>query len=338
MFWFWVGFFTLVAVLLALDLGVLNRKAKEPTIKSAAYWTVGWVTLGLSFSGLVYLIYENGWLDATIIGKPPGGHGTEAAITYVSAYLLEQALSVDNIFVISLLFHSFRVPTRYQHRVLFWGILGAIVFRLIMLGGGAYLAHRFSWIFYIFGGYLAYQGVKLFKHDDEEEEDMNKSFAVRALRKFVRIQDGDFGGKFTVMIDGRRALTTVAVCLVSIELTDIVFALDSIPAVLSVSQETFIMVTSNIFAIMGLRSLYFVLAGAMAQFRYLKLALAVLLIFIGVKMILHSYIHISHVVSLAAIAGIIGIGVVASIVASRREEKAAASLTDMPPPSDPPAP
>lgn len=336
MAWFWVGFFALVAVLLALDLGVLNRKAKEPTIKSAAYWTVGWVTLGLSFSGLVYLIYENGWLGATIIGHKPGGHGTEATITYVSAYLLEQALSVDNIFVIALLFKSFRVPMKYQHRVLFWGILGAIVFRLIMLGGGAYLAHRFSWIFYIFGAYLVFQGLKLFKHDDEAEEDTNKSFAVRALRKFVRIQDGDFGGKFTVMIDGRRALTTVAVCLISIELTDIVFALDSIPAVLSVSQETFIMVTSNIFAIMGLRSLYFVLAGAMAEFRYLKMALAVLLIFIGVKMILHSYVHISHVVSLAAIAGIIAVGVIASMVASRREEKAAASLTSMPPPSEPP--
>ncbi len=338
MFWFWVGFFTLVAVLLALDLGVLNRKAKEPTIKSAAYWTAGWVTLGLSFSGLVYLIYENGWLGATIIGRPAGGHGTEATITYVSAYLLEQALSIDNIFVIALLFKSFRVPMRYQHRVLFWGILGAIVFRLIMLGGGAYLAHRFAWIFYIFGAYLVFQGLKLFKHDEDGDEDTNKSFAVRALRKFVRIQDGDFGGKFTVMIDGRRALTTVAVCLISIELTDIVFALDSIPAVLSVSQETFIMVTSNIFAIMGLRSLYFVLAGAMAEFKYLKMALAILLIFIGVKMILHSYVHISHLVSLIAIAGIIGIGVIASIVSNRREEKAAASLTSMPPPSEPPAP
>jgi tellurite resistance protein TerC len=161
---------------------------------------------------------------------------------------------------------------------------------------------------------------------------------VRALRRFVRIQDGDFGGKFTVMIDGRRALTTVAVCLISIELTDIVFALDSIPAVLSVSQETFIVVTSNIFAIMGLRSLYFVLAGAMAQFKYLKIALAILLVFIGIKMILHGHIHISHIVSLAAIAGIIGTGVIASIVSSRRAEKAAASMTSMPTPPDEPKP
>ena len=329
MFWFWVGFFTLVAALLALDLGVLHRNAKEPTLKSAAYWTVGWMVLGLSFAGVVYLIYQNGWLGAHITGKSAGGTGTEAAITYVSAYLLEQALSVDNIFVISLLFHSFRMPVKYQHRILFWGILGAIVFRLIMLGGGAYLAHRFSWIFYVFGGYLAYQGIKLLRHDDEEV-DHDKSLAVRTLRKFVRIVDGDHGGKFMVERDGRRALTTAAVCLISIELTDIVFALDSIPAVLSVSQETFIMVTSNIFAIMGLRSLYFVLAGAMAQFQYLKMALAILLIMIGAKMVAHDHFHVSHVVSLLAISGIIGAGVLASIISTRRAAKRGPAPDDAP--------
>jgi tellurite resistance protein TerC len=321
MFWFWVGFFALVALLLTLDLGVLNRKAHAPTLKSAAYWTVAWVALGLSFAGVVYLIYENGWLGAHFRGIPPGGHGGEAAVTYVSAYLLEQALSIDNIFVISLLFHQFRIPPKYQHRVLFWGILGAIVFRLIMLGGGAFLAHKFSWIFYVFGAYLAFQGVKLLRDDEDEEKDLQQSLVVRTLRRFVKVVDGDHEGKFRVVVDGRRALTMLAVCLVSIELTDIVFALDSIPAVLSVSQETFIMVTSNIFAIMGLRSLYFVLAGAMAQFKYLKLALAVLLILIGGKMIAHEHVHISHVVSLAAIAGIIGIGVLASVISSRRAAK-----------------
>ena len=334
MFWFWVGFFTLVAILLALDLGVLNRKAKEPTLKSAAYWTAGWVTLGLSFTGVVYLIYENGWLAAHMLGRAPGGVGDIAAIEYVSAYLLEQALSIDNIFVIALLFQSFRVPTKYQHRVLFWGILGAIVFRMIMLGGGAYLAHRFDWIFYVFGAYLAFQGVKLLRHDDEEEVDLDKSLAVRGLRRFWKVVDGDYGGRFTVMIDGRRALTTTFVCLISIELTDIVFALDSIPAVLSVSQETFIMVTSNIFAIMGLRSLYFVLAGAMAQFKYLKLALAILLILIGAKMCLHSVYKIDHVISLALIAGIIGSGVLASVISSRRAARAAAAGASS---DDPPA-
>ena len=327
MIWFWLGFFALVALLLFLDLGVLHRNAAEPSLKSAAWWTVGWVCLGLAFGGIVYLIYEHAWLGAQMSGAAGaaslrGSDGSDAAITYVSAYLLEQALSIDNIFVMSLLFHSFRVPVKYQRRVLFWGILGAIVFRIAMLGGGAYLARRFTWVFYVFGAYLAWQGVKLLRESEDDDGDHDKSLAIRALRRFVRIVDGDHGGRFTVQIDGRRALTTVAVCLVVIELTDIVFALDSIPAVLSVSQDTFIMVTSNIFAILGLRSLYFVLAGAISKFKYLKLALAVLLILIGAKMVAHDLYQMSHAVSLLLIAGIIGAGVLASVIANRRAEPA----------------
>jgi tellurite resistance protein TerC len=314
MLWFWIGFFSLIALLLFLDLGVLHRKNTEPTFASALGWTIGWVCVGLSFTGVVYLMYEHHWLGIKLVVDGKVQSGADAAIVYVSAYLLEQALSVDNIFVISLLFRSFRVPDRYQHRVLFWGILGAIVFRVLMLAGGAFLAKQFDWVFYIFGGYLAWQGGKLLLSNEEEEEGaVEKSLAVRLLRRVVRIVDGDHGGKFIVEVDGRKALTTVAVCLIVVELTDVVFALDSIPAVLSVSQETFIMVTSNIFAIMGLRSLYFVLAGAMAKFQYLKIALAVLLILIGAKMVLHGHYHISHVTSLAMIAGIITAGVLASI-------------------------
>ena len=323
MIWFWLGYFGLVALLLFLDLGVVHRKAEAQSLKTAAAWTAGWMALGLAFSGIVYLMYEHRWLDIT------GPSGADAAITYVSAYLLEQALSIDNIFVMSLVFLNFRVPVAYQHRVLFWGIIGAIVFRIAMLGGGVWLAKQFDWIFYVFGAYLAWQGLKLghegMKGDEDEhesEEDARKKAmnhaAVRVLRRFVRVVEGDHGGKFRVVVDGRRALTTVAVCLVVIELTDIVFALDSIPAVLSVSQESFIIITSNIFAIMGLRSLYFVLAGAMAQFKYLKVALAVLLVGIGVKLIGHNWFHISHVISLIGIAAIIGAGVLASIVSSRR--------------------
>ena len=317
MIWFWLGYFGLVALLLFLDLGVLHRKNKEPTIKSAAMWTAAWVALGLSFSGVVYLMYEHRWLDI----KGPGG--ADATITYVSAYLLEQALSIDNIFIMALLFRTWGVPGKYQHRVLFWGILGAIVFRIAMLGGGVWLANRFDWIFYIFGGYLAYQGLKLLREsmaddDDEEDEDKLNSRGVRILRRFVRIADGDHGGRFKIRIDGRIALTTVALCLINIELADIVFAMDSIPAVLSVSQESFIIITSNIFAIMGLRSLYFVLAGAMAKFKYLEVALGVLLIGIGAKLVGHNHFHISHVVSLIAIAGIIGTGVLASVIARKR--------------------
>ena len=315
MIWFWLGFFALVALLLFLDLGVIHRRAKEMSLRTAAAWTVGWVALGLSFSGVVYLMYEHNWGGVHLAGCPPGhADGTDAAITYVSAYLLEQALSVDNIFVISLLFASFRTPLKYQHRVLFWGIIGAIGFRVTMLGGGAYLASKFDWIFYVFGGYLAWQGIKLLRGGGDDDDDLDNNNAVRFLRRIVRVVDGDHGGKFLVRVDGRRALTTVAVCLIVIELTDIVFALDSIPAVLSVSQETFIMITSNIFAIMGLRSLYFVLAGAMAKFKYLKIALAVLLIGIGAKMIAQPYYQMSHGLSLIIIAGIIGAGVVASLV------------------------
>ncbi len=324
MVWFWLGFFAFVALLLFLDLGVLHRVQKAPTLKSSIGWTIAWVALGFAFTGVVYVIYDRHLLGAHLVGCPPGhSDGGDAAITYVSAYLLEQALSVDNLFVMALIFTRFRIPPKYQHRVLFWGILGAVVFRIAMLGGGAYLAQQFTWVFYIFGGYLAWQGIKLWreasKDEDDDGESHDKSLAVKVLRRFVRIVDGDHGGAFTLRIDGRRALTTVGVCLIVIELTDVVFALDSIPAVLSVSTETFIMVTSNVMAILGLRSLYFVLAGAMAKFRYLKLALAVLLVLIGAKMIAHSYYDIGHLVSLLAIAAILGIGVIASIIANRQD-------------------
>jgi tellurite resistance protein TerC len=325
MFSFWIGFFAFVGFLLFLDLGILHRRAKEQTFATAVAWTIGWMTIGLSFSALVYPMYEYNWLGAKIFdasGNPEGG--AYAVVDYLSAYLLEQALSVDNIFVISLLFQSFRVPAKYQHRILFWGILGAIVFRVAMLGGGAYLATKFTWIFYVFGAYLAYSGFKLMRHEEDADENpLENSRTVRFLRKFVRIVDGDHGGKFVVLDRGKRALTTLAVCLIAVELTDVVFALDSIPAVLAVSQETFIIVTSNIFAIMGLRSLYFVLAGAMAKFEYLKLALAVLLILIGAKMVMHNHFHLPNVLSLGLIAGIIATGVIASIVANRKREPSA---------------
>jgi len=322
MHWFWLGFFALVALLLFLDLGVVHRRAREMSLRAAVGWTAAWVALGLAFTGCVYVIYEYHLAGVQLTGFSRAHPGEDAAITYVSAYLLEQALSIDNIFVMSLVFHSFRMPLKYQHRVLFWGILGAIGFRVAMLGGGAWLAHQFAWIFYIFGGYLAWQGLKLFKSDDDgEEESAGKNAVVRIVRRFVRVVDGDFGGKFTVRVDGRRALTTVALCLVVIELADVVFAMDSIPAVLSVSQDTFIMITSNIFAILGLRSLYFVLAGAMAKFQYLKYALGVLLVAIGAKMIAHDWYYVPHVISLAVIAGIIGIGVIASVIATRLARK-----------------
>jgi tellurite resistance protein TerC len=187
-----------------------------------------------------------------------------------------------------------------------------------MLGGGAYLARRFDWIFYIFGGYLVLQGVKLLRGEDDADDAGDSNRAYRFMRRFLKIEDGDFGGRFSVVVGGRRALTTVAVCLVVIELTDIVFAMDSIPAVLSVSNETFIMVTSNVFAILGLRSLYFVLVGIMAKFQYLKIALAVLLVFIGGKMLAHHFYDMPHLITLSVIAGVLAVGVIASVIQTRR--------------------
>ena len=324
MFYFWVGFFSLVAVLLFLDLAVLNRRAAEHTFRRSVILTLFWVGLGLAFSAFVYLMYQNAWLGATMPDANPKRPGLDAMTVYLAAYLLELALSVDNLFVMSLLFTSFRVPHQYQHRVLFWGILGAIVFRVAMLGGGAYLAHRFTWVFYIFGGYLVWVGLKMFKPESDGDGDpLQNSTTVKIMRKFVRIVDGDHGGRFRVTINGQRAFTTIFACLIVVELTDIVFALDSIPAVLAISRDTFIMVTSNIFAILGLRSMYSVLASAMSKFHYLKYALAVLLVLIGVKMLGHSTFKLPHVVSLSLIAGIIATGVIVSIIANRRAARSA---------------
>ena len=334
MHWFWIGFFVFVAIALAIDLGIGSKEPVALSFRAALRKTLVWVGLGLAFAGVVYLIYENHWLGA----NPPHKDGSkmsgaDAAVTYISAYLLEEALSVDNIFVISLVFRSFKIPGKYQHRVLFWGIIGAVVFRVSMLGGGVWLTKKFTWIFYFFGAYLIYSGIGLLRGEDDEEEGAERSLAVRMLRRVVRIVDGDHGGKFFVRDGhGRRALTILAVTLVVVELTDVVFALDSIPAVLAVSQETFVIITSNIMAILGLRSMYFMLAGAMAQFDYLKYALAGLLVFIGAKMIGHGHVHISNVISLAVIAGFIAAGVIASIIANRKRD------ATTPPPTDPAPP
>jgi tellurite resistance protein TerC len=329
----WLGFFALVALLLVLDLGVLHRDVSTPpTLRSSIRWTIAWVAIGLAFGVIIYLVYEHHWFGADLVrcvGMPPdhAGDGIDAIATYTSAYLLEYALSIDNIFAIALVFAAFRVPLEHQHRVLFWGIIGAFVFRAVMLLGANELADAFYWIYYVFGGYLAWQGIKLLRAGDDGDHHPERSVAVRVLRRFVRIVDGDQRGRFTVVIDGRRALTTVAVCLVVVELTDAVFAFDSVPAVVLVAPERFVMVTSNVFALFGLRSLYFVLAGAIREFRYLQVALAVLLVLIGVKMILAEagVMTDSHAVTLAGIAGILGAGVIASIIATRRDANATAA-------------
>jgi len=305
---FWVGFLVLVVILLALDLGVFHRNPHEVSIKEATGWTIVWITMGLAFSGFVYLMFENGWGGAMVYGDDgqmiPNAGG-EAAAKYVTAYLLEKSLSVDNIFVIALVFKQFKVAPMHRHRVLFWGVLGAIIMRGIMLIGGVMLLRKFDWLFYVFGAYLIYTGLKLFapeKEDDDDEEGPSDGF-IGKLRKFLNVAPDsvDHQGKLLVKVDGKTMISVLGLCLVVVEWMDIVFALDSIPAVLAVAPEPFIVFTSNIFAILGLRSLFFVLEKAIHKFAELKYALAIILTFIGVKLVGHGYFKVPNWASLTVI-------------------------------------
>jgi tellurite resistance protein TerC len=327
MIWFWVGFITLVVLLLALDLGVFHRHAHEVTIREAGAWTAVWITLGLGFTGIVYLIYDGrlGVEVANLSGERLAAG--QAALLYVTGYVLEESLSVDNIFVISMIFRSFRVDPRYRHRVLFWGIVGAIVLRAAMILGGSWLVHRFAWIFYVFGAYLAYAGYKLFR-DKGVEADPEHSTFIKLARRFVPVAREDHGSHLTAKEGGKTVVTRLGLVLIAVEGTDVVFALDSIPAILAITTDSFIVFTSNIFAILGLRSLYFVLEGMMGRFRHLQVALAFVLVFIGVKMLLHSVYVVPNLVSLGVILGAVSVGVLSSLLG----DKDAPSSTH---PSDP---
>ncbi|MBO6941012.1 MAG: TerC/Alx family metal homeostasis membrane protein [Deltaproteobacteria bacterium] len=327
MTWMWVGFLAIVAVMLALDLGVFHKNAHEVSAKEALGWTVVWITLGVSFTAVIYFMYENAWFGAELLdddgvpiddGQP---HGGRAAMRYLTAYLLEKSLSIDNIFVIALVFQRFKVPRIDRHRVLFWGVLGAIVMRGAMLLGGLWLLHKFTWLFYVFGAYLVFTGIKLLfpEKEEEEHEDSGPSFTDRLKGWFHVAPDDtpDAGHRFFVKIDGKRAITSLGLALIVIEWTDLVFALDSIPAVLAVAPEPFIVFTSNIFAILGLRSLYFVLETAVQKFKELRYALAVVLAFVGAKMILHHWVKIPTLISLAVILVSIGLAVAVSLIRQR---------------------
>ena len=337
----WISFFSLVFVMLALDLGVFHRKAHEITLKEALGWTTFWVSLGLSFSGIVYLIYEN-HVGGAGMGKEwhePHLHGTDALMLYLTGYLLEESLSIDNLFVISLLFHSMAVPGKYQHRLLFWGIMGALVFRGIMITGGVWLVTRFTWMFYVFGAFLVISGIRMLlaKHDAEPEPETSWLFKI--IRKFLPVAKQSHGSRLLARENGKLVVTNLFIALIAIELTDVVFAVDSVPAILAVTTEPFIVITSNVFAIMGLRSLYFVLAGMMSKFRYLKTALSILLVLIGGKMMIHDFFKIPNLVSLALVVGIVGIGVATSFFVDRREfRKSMMMRAVLPPPEeDPPS-
>jgi tellurite resistance protein TerC len=321
----WGGFLAFFLTLLFLDLSVLHRESAELSVKQALFWTSVWVSVALSFTLVVYGLYEHRWL-----GFEPGpgvGGGADAVVLFVTGYLLEWSLSVDNIFVIALIFSYLKIPALYQYRVLFWGIVGAIVLRGLMIATGTALLAHFDWMFYVFGAILLISALRMLR-DDDEVPDFGASFPARLVRRFIPVTDELDRARFFVRRDGVLHATPLFVALVMVELTDVVFAVDSIPAILAVTQDPFLVFTSNAFAILGLRSLYFAVAGLMVMFRYLKYSLVLILAFVGVKMLLVSHFHVPNLVSLGIILGTLAGGVVASLWAARREVRAARGAGD----------
>ena len=299
----WGGFGIFVLGMLALDLGVFNRKAHEVRFREAAIWSAIWISLAMIFNGWIYFAY-----------------GHQKALEFLTGYLLEEALSVDNIFVFVILLASFAVPKAYQHRVLFWGVLGAIVMRAVFIGLGAALVARFHWVMYIFGAILIYTGIKLLRQGDDDDPHPEKNPIYKTARRLIPAVPEYHGQSFFIIKNGIRHATPLLLVLVAIEATDVVFAVDSIPAVFAITTDPFIVYTSNIFAILGLRSMYFLLAGVIDKFHYLKIGLAVVLLFVGTKMLIVDWYKVPIVVSLIAIASLLGSSVLASILWPKKVE------------------
>jgi tellurite resistance protein TerC len=300
--WGWVGFNVVVLAILGLDLGVLHRRSEKVSLKEAATWSAVWVALSLAFA---FAIYET--------------MGKESGLEFLTGYLIEYALSVDNIFVFVLIFTYFRVPEKYQHRVLFWGIIGALVLRGVMIVAGSALVTRFEWILYVFGGFLVFTGLKMALQKDEDAYNPERDPVLRLARRLVPVTDDYRGDKFFIREPdntgkSRYAATPLFIVLLIVDTTDIIFATDSIPAIFAVTRDPFIVYTSNICAVLGLRALYFLLASVVDKFIYLKLGLSLVLIFIGAKMLLDPFLHLPIVASL----GVVGAVLAASILASLR--------------------
>ncbi len=303
--WTWIGFGVFILMMLSLDLGLFNRKSHEVGYKEAGVWSGVWVTLALLFAGGVH------WFL-----------GPEKALEFVAGYLVELSLSVDNLFVFLLVFSYCKVPAKYQHRVLFWGVLGALLMRITMILIGATLIESFHWIIYVFGAFLVYTGFKLLRQDDTETNP-EESLAVRLVTRFVPISRRYEGKKFfTRTADGQRVGTLLLLVLVIVEVTDLVFAVDSIPAIFGITTDRFIVYTSNVFAILGLRTLYFLLAGAVEKFHQLKTGLALVLAFIGAKMLLTA---IDVVIPIGVALGVVALVLAASVVISLLWPKASAA-------------
>ena len=318
--WIWLIAFGIVVALLVLDLGVFNRKAHRASLKESAGMTAIWVGFGLAFSVLVFFVYEKHWFGMGVQRGIPGEvtDGWKAVSLYITGYFLEKALSIDNLFVFAMVFAGFRVLPEHQHRVLFWGIVGAIATRAGMIFGGVWLLQKFEWLFYVFGGYLIFTGAKMLVPKKQEDPHApQENWLVRQLSRVLPIAPEFSGARFVVRFEGRRMFTKLFLVLIVVELTDVMFALDSVPAVLAITTDPFIVLTSNVFAILGLRSLYFVIAGAMDKFTYLSYALSAILVFIGLKMVSHHFVHVPTLLSL----GLILLFVTAAIVASAIKAK-----------------
>jgi tellurite resistance protein TerC len=314
----WAVFLLIVFLLMYIDLGVLNKDSETPSIKEATRNTIVWILLGLSFTGAIYYMY-----DHQIFGlgtyEFEQNTGRTAAVKYFTGYLLEEALSVDNLFVMALIFAQFRTPKKYQHKILFWGIIGVLVFRAILIAVGSALVTNFVWVFVAFGLFLIWSGIKMLRHNEDDENDFHNNGFVKFTKRFFPVTSQYDGDKFFTLKNGVKTMTPLFVTLLVIEATDVMFAFDSVPAVLSITKDPFLVFSSNIFAILGLRSLFFVIASVMDKFVYLNYSLVLILIFIGVKMILIPFhIHIEETTSLLVLALILGAGVIASYAAPKK--------------------
>ncbi len=305
----WSLFLLMIGIFLALDLGVFNKNAHEISYKEASRWTLIWTSIGISFSAIVYLIYANGWIE----GSSKTTNPIPASIEYLTGYIIELTLSIDNIFVIAMIFKSFKIPLKYQHRVLFWGIIGALVFRGLMIFFGVVLIEKFTWTTYVFGAFLIFTAVKMVFSDDEKEFDPKQSFVYKTIRKLMPVTGRIDGQKFFISRRGLTIATPLFLALILIELTDVLFALDSIPAILGITRDPFLVFTSNIFAIMGLRSMYFFVANMLDSFHYLKYSLTVILTYVGIKLILANHYHLPLGLSLGLIAVSIAAGIFFSL-------------------------
>ncbi len=316
----WIFFLLAVVLILALDLGVFNKNPHIISTKEASKWTLVWVTLSFLFSGVIYWLYTTDY-----IANPDNLKPAVASMKFITGYLIELSLSVDNIFVIAIIFASFKIPQKYQHRVLFWGILGAVVFRGLMIFFGVMLINKFAWTTYVFGAFLLFTAIKMLFSGEDEDFQPKDSFVYKTLGKIIPITSEMEGEKFFIATKtAKKAATPLFVALIVIEVMDVLFAVDSVPAILAITSDPFLVFSSNIFAILGLRSMYFFLANMLAKFSYLEYSLIAILSFVGLKMLLHDYIHVPEWASLGFIALSLLVGILVSLKFGKEKE-----LTDL---------